>query len=84
MSRSRKFHRELRQEIDKVIASLMPKEQEVLKLRFGWDDNRPKTLEEISKKYNVTRERIRQIEVKALQRLQCCTQFCHLKDFWEE
>lgn len=78
------FHRELRQEIDKVIASLRPKEQEVLKLRFGWDDNRPKTLEEISKKYNVTRERIRQIEVKALQRLQCCTQFCHLKDFWEE
>lgn len=78
------FSKDLRQELSAIMASLKPKEQEILKLRFGWDDNHPKTLEEIGIKYGVTRERIRQIEQKAIRRLRHPTRTRRLKDFWED
>lgn len=61
-----------------------PKEQKILKLRFGWDDNHPKTLEEIGTIYGVTRERIRQIEGKALRKLRQNTRSHRIKVFWED
>lgn len=78
------FNKELRKELNTVIASLKPKEQEILKLRFGWDDNHPKTLEEIGTMYGVSRERIRQIETKAIRRLRHRTRSRRIKDFWED
>ena len=63
---------------------LTEREQMILKLRFGFDDGRPRTLEEVGKVYNVTRERIRQIEEKALRKLQHPTRkgnFDQYKDF---
>jgi RNA polymerase primary sigma factor len=78
------FNKELRHELESVIATLKPKEQEILKLRSGWDDNRPRTLEEISVKYGVTRERIRQIEAKAIRRLQKPPCSRRLKCFQED
>ena len=52
-----------------VLDTLTDREQKVLRLRFGLDDGRPRTLEEVGKEFNVTRERIRQIEAKALRKL---------------
>ena len=57
------------EEIDSVLESLTPREERVIRLRFGLDDNRPRTLEEVGKEFGVTRERIRQIETKAIRRL---------------
>lgn len=74
----------LRQELETVLATLKPREEDVLKLRVGWDDGRPKTLDEIGSKYHVTRERIRQIEAKAIRKLQHPTRSWRLKIFWEE
>ena len=51
-----------------VLCTLTPREEKVLKLRFGIEDGRTRTLEEVGKEFNVTRERIRQIEAKALQK----------------
>ena len=59
----------LREEIMRAMQVLTEREQMILKLRFGFDDGRPRTLEEVGKVYNVTRERIRQIEEKALRKL---------------
>ena len=59
----------LREELIKSMDILTEREQMILKLRFGFDDGRPRTLEEVGKVYNVTRERIRQIEEKALKKL---------------
>ena len=59
----------LRQHIEEALSELNPKEQEVLRLRFGLNDGRERTLDEIGKKFGVTRERIRQIEAKALKKL---------------
>ena len=59
----------LREELMKTMSFLSEREQMILKLRFGFDDGRPRTLEEVGKVYNVTRERIRQIEEKALKKL---------------
>lgn len=78
------FNKELRKQLDIIIASLNPKEQKILKLRFGWDDNHPKTLEEIGTMYGVTRERIRQIEAKALRKLRHHTRSHRIKVFWED
>lgn len=64
-----------------VMESLSEREQKVLRLRFGLEDGRAWTLEEIGKDFNVTRERIRQIEEKALQKLRHPTRICKLKDF---
>ena len=58
-----------REEIEKVLQTLTPREEKVIRLRYGLDDNRPRTLEEVGKEFNVTRERIRQIEAKAIRRL---------------
>ena len=59
----------LHEQLDEVVSTLTEREQRVIKLRFGWDDGRPRTLEEVGKEFNVTRERIRQIEAKALRKL---------------
>jgi len=58
-----------REEIEAVLQTLTPREEKVIRLRYGLDDNRARTLEEVGKAFNVTRERIRQIEAKALRRL---------------
>ena len=59
----------LREKINEILGDLSPREQEILKLRFGLDDSITHTLEEVGKKFNVTRERIRQIEAKALEKI---------------
>ena len=74
----------LRRELEKIFATLSPRERDILKLRFGWDDDCPKTLEEISSEYHVTRERIRQIEAKAIKKMQHPSRRRRLDDFWED
>ena len=64
-----------------VLNSLTPREEKVLRLRYGVDDGRPRTLEEVGREFNVTRERIRQIEAKALRKLRHPSRSKHLKDF---
>jgi len=64
-----------------VLGTLTPREEKVLRLRYGVDDGRPRTLEEVGKEFNVTRERIRQIEAKALRKLRHPSRSKHLKDF---
>ena len=59
----------LKEQLDKVLHTLSPREEMVIKLRFGFDDGRPRTLEEVGSVFNITRERIRQIEAKALRKL---------------
>lgn len=59
----------LRRDIDKALATLSPKEERILRLRFGFESGSPKTLEEVGREYHVTRERIRQIEASALRKL---------------
>lgn len=71
----------LHEQIDEVVSTLTEREQRVIKLRFGWDDGRPRTLEEVGKEFNVTRERIRQIEAKALRKLRHPNRSRKLKDF---
>ena len=74
----------LKEEIKEVLMSLQAREQEVLELRFGLVDGTCHTLEEVGKKFNVTRERIRQIEAKALRKLRHPSRAKKLKDFLEE
>ena len=73
----------LREQIDKVLDTLADREQKVLRLRFGLDDGKARTLEEVGKVFNVTRERIRQIEAKALRRLRQPGKYKQLKDYLE-
>jgi RNA polymerase primary sigma factor len=63
------YQKMLRERVDEVLSSLSPREARILRMRFGLDDNRPYTLEEVGAKFGLTRERIRQIEGKALRRL---------------
>ena len=67
-----------------VLETLTDREQKVLRLRFGLDDGRPRTLEEVGKEFNVTRERIRQIEAKALRKLRHPSRSKKLKDYLDE
>ncbi len=64
-------------------ASLTPRERKVLQLRFGLEDGRSRTLEEVGREFNVTRERIRQIEAKALRKLRHPIRSRKLKDYLE-
>ncbi len=73
----------LREELLKVLNTLTEREQKVLRLRFGLDDGRARTLEEVGKEFNVTRERIRQIEAKALRKLRHPSRSKKLRDFLE-
>lgn len=73
----------LKEQIGRVLDTLTPREQRVLKLRFGLDDGRSRTLEEVGREFNVTRERIRQIEAKALRKLRHPTRSRRLKDYLE-
>ena len=74
----------LKEQLLEVIGTLTEREQKVLKLRFGLVDGRGRTLEEVGKEFNVTRERIRQIEAKALRKLRHPSRSKKLKDFLEE
>ena len=71
----------LREELDEVLATLTEREERVLRLRFGLIDGRQRTLEEVGKEFNVTRERIRQIEAKALRKLKHPSRSKRLRDF---
>ena len=71
----------LREEIDAMLKGLSPREREVIVLRFGLESGRPMTLEEVGKRFNVTRERIRQIETAALRKLRNPTRSKKIKDF---
>lgn len=73
----------LRRELMSVLKSLTPREERVITLRFGLDDGRPRTLEELGKEFNVTRERIRQIEAKALRKLRHPSRAKRLRDYLE-
>jgi RNA polymerase primary sigma factor len=73
----------LKEQIDEVLSSLTPREQRVLQLRFGLEDGRSRTLEEVGKEFNVTRERIRQIEAKVLRKLRHPSRSRRLRDYLE-
>ncbi len=74
-------HALLKETLTDVLATLTPREAKVLRLRFGLEDGRPRTLEEVGKEFDVTRERIRQIEAKALRKLRHPSRSKKLKDF---
>ncbi|MBI2851315.1 MAG: RNA polymerase sigma factor RpoD [Chloroflexi bacterium] len=73
----------LKEQIEEVLTALTPREQRVLRLRFGLEDGRSRTLEEVGQEFNVTRERIRQIEAKALRKLRHPSRSRKLKDYLE-
>lgn len=73
----------LKEQLEEVLGTLTEREQKVLTLRFGLEDGRARTLEEVGKEFNVTRERIRQIEAKALRKLRHPSRSRKLKDFLE-
>ena len=74
-------HTLLREQLSEVLQTLTPREEKVLRLRFGLEDGRSRTLEEVGREFNVTRERIRQIEAKALRKLRHPSRSKKLKDF---
>ena len=73
----------LKTQLFQVIETLTPREQKVIRLRYGLDDRHPRTLEEVGKEFNVTRERIRQIEAKALRKLRHPNRSKKLQDFYD-
>ncbi|MGB9793092.1 MAG: RNA polymerase sigma factor RpoD [Thermacetogeniaceae bacterium] len=73
----------LKEQLEEVLETLTPREREVLRLRFGLDDGKARTLEEVGQKFKVTRERIRQIEAKALRKLRHPSRSKKLKDYLE-
>ena len=74
----------LRRELFSVLKSLTPREERVIALRFGLEDGRARTLEELGKEFNVTRERVRQIEAKALRKLRHPSRAKRLRDYLDE
>ena len=77
------FYSLLREQLCSVLRTLTPREEQVLKLRFGLEDGRARTLEEVGKEFNITRERIRQIEAKALRKLRHPSRSKLLRDYLE-
>ena len=75
------YYTMLKEQLTEVLSTLTPREEKVLRLRFGIEDGRTRTLEEVGKEFNVTRERIRQIEAKALRKLRHPSRSKKLKDF---
>ena len=73
----------LKAQLSKVLSELSDRERRVILLRFGLEDDRPRTLEEVGKEFNLTRERIRQIEAKALRKLRHPSRSRKLKDYLE-
>jgi len=73
----------LKEQLEEVLHTLTEREEKVLRLRFGLDDGKPRTLEEVGKRFSVTRERIRQIEAKALRKLRHPSRSKRLKDYLE-
>ena len=73
----------LKEQLEEVLGTLTEREQKVLTLRFGLEDGRARTIEEVGKEFNVTRERIRQIEAKALRKLRHPSRSRKLKDYLE-
>ena len=71
----------LREQLEEVMNTLTPREAKVLKLRFGLEDGKSRTLEEVGREFNVTRERIRQIEAKALRKLRHPSRSKKLRDY---
>lgn len=78
------IQKSLKKDIEELLNELSEREREILKLRFGLEDNQPRTLEEVGKLFNVTRERIRQIEAKALRRLRHPSRSKKIKDYLED
>lgn len=74
----------LREDLENVLKTLTLQEQKVLRLRFGFDDGRARTLEEVGREFNVTRERIRQIEARALRKLRHSSRLHRIIDYWED
>lgn len=74
----------LRQQLEGVLRTLTPREEHVIRMRFGLVDGRPRTLEEVGKEFNITRERIRQIEAKAMRKLRHPSRSRRLKDYMGE
>ena len=74
----------LRRELMNVLKSLTPREERVIALRFGLEDGRARTLEELGREFNVTRERVRQIEAKALRKLRHPSRAKRLRDYLDE
>ncbi|MBF6592490.1 MAG: RNA polymerase sigma factor RpoD [Ktedonobacterales bacterium] len=77
-------HQLLKEQVEDVLTALSERERKVLQLRFGLDDGRSRTLEEVGREFKVTRERIRQIEAKALRKLRQPSRARRLKDYLEE
>jgi RNA polymerase primary sigma factor len=73
----------LKEQLAEVLHTLTPREEHVLELRYGLIDGHPRTLEEVGKEFDITRERIRQIEAKALRKLRHPSRSKKLKDFLE-
>ncbi len=71
----------LREQLDEVLGTLTERERQVIRLRFGLDDGRARTLEEVGREFHVTRERIRQIEAKALRKLRSPSKSRILRDY---
>ena len=71
----------LREQLNEVLRTLTPREEQVLRLRFGLEDGRQRTLEEVGQQFNITRERIRQIEAKALRKLRHPSRSKKLRDY---
>ena len=74
----------LKEQLNEVLGTLTDREERVLRLRFGMDDGKARTLEEVGKEFNVTRERIRQIEAKALRKLRQRSRSGKLRDYIED
>ena len=74
----------LKEQLNDVLSTLTDREAKVLKLRFGLEDGRSRTLEEVGKEFDVTRERIRQIEAKALRKIRHPGRYKKLRDYYTE